>query len=211
MFSQQLVGYFENSTNAFDNGYDGLLNDGGNYINFYSFINDDTYKIQGRKAFAATDEVRLGYFSAVAGTFNINIDSKEGVFKANAAAVFLEDKLLGILHNLKKGSYSFTTEVGTFNDRFVLRYTDKTLGNKSFEKAENTVLVSNTNKQISINSPIGTIDTVQVYDLLGRSIYQKKDINTNQLTITNVIQSHQVLVVKTILQNGQTHTNKIVY
>lgn len=82
IFSQQLIGYFTNTTNDYDNGYDGydgLLNDGGNYVNFYSFINEDSYKIQGRETFNDNDQVRLGYFSAVAGSFNINIDSKEGV------------------------------------------------------------------------------------------------------------------------------------
>jgi hypothetical protein len=55
MFSQQLVGYFENSTNGLDDGYDGLLNDGGNYINFYSLIDDNAYKIQGRESFNESD------------------------------------------------------------------------------------------------------------------------------------------------------------
>ena len=38
--------------------------------------------------------------------------------------IFLEDKALQVLHNLKQ-PYSFTTEKGIFNDRFVLRYVDK--------------------------------------------------------------------------------------
>jgi len=211
MFSQQLVGYFENSTNDFDNGYDGLLNDGGNYINFYSMINESAYKIQGRKAFNDNDQVRLGYFSAVAGTFNINIDSKEGVFTTNATAVFLEDKLLGVLHNLKKGSYRFTTESGNFDDRFVLRYSDKTLGTEDIDTINVAVLVSVNNKQIRINSSAGLIDKVQVFDLLGRSIYRNEAIDTSELTIPNLVAGHQTLVVKVVLQNGHAVTHKIIY
>jgi hypothetical protein len=41
------------------------------------------------------DQVRLGYFSS-AGTFNINVDSKEGVFNTEDNEVILEDKLLGL-------------------------------------------------------------------------------------------------------------------
>jgi hypothetical protein len=48
-FSQQLIAYLDNTTNDYDSGYDGLLSDGGNYVNFYSFIKEDKYKIQGRK------------------------------------------------------------------------------------------------------------------------------------------------------------------
>lgn len=211
MFSQQLIGYFENSTNDFDNGYDGLLNDGGNYINFYSLINDTAYKIQGRESFKENDQVRLGFFSAVAGNFNIDIDSKEGVFSTNDNEVFIEDKLLGLIHNLKESPYNFTTESGTFDDRFVLRYTNKTLGTEKFKKTENAVVVSNTNKLINITSSVEMIDKVEVYDLLGRSIYQKTNVSAKEFVIQNLVSSHQALLIKILLSNGQTVSNKIMY
>nr|WP_314895938.1 T9SS sorting signal type C domain-containing protein [uncultured Flavobacterium sp.] len=210
MFSQQLVGYFDNTTLGYDKGHDGLVNDAGNYVSFYSFINEDTYRIQGRAAFNENDQVRLGYFSAVAGTFNINIDSKEGVFNQSDTGIYLEDKLLNAIHDLKQGPYSFTTEKGTFNDRFVLRYTNKAEIGKSFNIQENVVLVSNKNRQIEINSSVETINKVQMYDLSGRLIYQKRNVNTNELTISNLVENHQILLVKIVLQNGQTVTKKIV-
>jgi hypothetical protein len=213
MFSQQLVGYFDNTTLGYDNGYDGLLSDAGNYINFYSFIDQDAYKIQGRATFDEDDQVRLGYSSAVAGTFNINIDSKEGVFDDDQTNVYLEDKLTNSIHNLKESPYSFETESGTFNDRFVLRYvnTNKTLATDSFDTLAKTVLISNKNKQLKINSSMETIDKVQVYDLLGRSIYKKTNVSASELVILNLVSSEQTLVVKIILENGKTVTKKIIY
>jgi hypothetical protein len=211
MFSQQLIGYFDNATLGYDNGYDGLLNDGGNYVNFYSFIDNDSYKIQGRSAFDENDQVRLGYFSAVAGTFNISIDSKEGVFTNLNTPVYLEDKLLNVIYDLKQSPYTFTTEKGTFNDRFILRYTNKTLSNKDFETLENQVLISNKNKQIKVNSAVETIDKVFVYDLLGRQIFKKEKVNSNELTILNLVSSQQTLLVKVILRNGHSVTKKIVH
>ncbi|MBP2283804.1 hypothetical protein H4V97_002122 [Flavobacterium sp. CG_23.5] len=211
MFSQQLVGYFKNATNDFDNGYDGMLNDGGNYVNFYSLIGDSAYKIQGREAYKSSDEVRLGYSSAVDGIFNINIDSKEGVFSSINNAVLLEDKLTGVIHNLKESPYSFTTKSGTYDDRFVLRYTDKTLETKSFKKLENTVLVYNTNKEITINSPNEMIYKIQVYDLFGRVLFQKTNVNNNDFIVQNLGLTHQVLLIKILLHDGQIVANKIVY
>lgn len=211
MFSQQLLGYFDNTTLGFDNGYDGLLSDAGNYVNFYSFIDNDTYKIQGRAAYDENDQVRLGYFSAVAGTFNINIDSKEGVFTNLNTPVYLEDKLLNVIYDLKQSPYTFTTEKGTFNDRFILRYTNKTLGTADLETLENQVLVSNKNKQIKVNSAVETIDKVLVYDLLGRQIFKKEKVNSKELTLNNLISSQQTLLVKVSLQNGHSVTKKIVY
>jgi hypothetical protein len=211
MFSQQLVGYFDSTTLGYDNGYDGLLSDAGNYIDFYSFIDDKTYKIQGRAAYDENDQVRLGYFSAVAGTFNINIDSKEGVFANLITPVYLEDKLLNLIHDLKQSPYTFTTEKGTFNDRFILRYTNKTLGTNDLETTENQVVVSNKDKQIKVNSAVETIDKVLVYDLLGRQLFKKEKVNSNELSIPNLNSSHQTLFIKVILQNDQTVTRKIIY
>lgn len=210
MFSQQLVGYFDNTTLGHDNGYDGLVSDAVNCVSFYSFINEDTYRIQGRAAFNEKDQVRLGYFSAVAGTFNINIDSKEGIFNQSDTGIYLEDKLLNAIHDLKQGPYSFTTEKGTFNDRFVLRYTNKAETGKSFNIQENVVLVSNKNRQIEINSSVETINKVQMYDLSGRLIYQKRNVNTYELAISNLVENHQILLVKIVLQNGQTVTKKLL-
>jgi hypothetical protein len=155
--------------------------------------------------------VLLGYSSAIVGNFNINKDSKEGVFNSNDNEVFLEDKIVGVIHNLKESPYSFSTESGTFDDRFVLRYTDKTLGTKSFKKLENTVLVSNANEQINISSLIEIIDKVQVYDLSGRSLYQKINVDAKEFSIQNLKSSHQTLLVKIVLHDGQIITNKIIY
>jgi hypothetical protein len=44
-----------------------------------------------------------------------------------------------------KQPYSFTTEKGTFNDRFVLRYTDKTLGITDLETTLENQLLGKTN------------------------------------------------------------------
>jgi len=67
------------------------------------------------------------------------------------------------------------------------------------------------NKQIKINSFGETIDKVTIFDLLGRQIYQKNKVNSNELSITNAVSSSQTLLVKTTLQNGQIVTEKIVY
>ncbi|MNX58372.1 hypothetical protein D3C86_892100 [compost metagenome] len=213
MFSQQLVGYFEKATAGYDNGYDGLLSDAGNFVNFYSFINDTAYKIQGREAFNTDDEVRLGYFSSVAGTFNINIDSKEGVFSASETPIYLEDKVLGIIHDLKEGAYSFETEVGNFNDRFVLRYnnTNKTLGTDESKISENKIVVSVKERQLKINSFEEAIDKVWIYDLLGRQIFTKEKVDSSEFVISNLVSAKQTLIVKVLLQNGQIYTDKVVY
>ncbi|MFV5683899.1 T9SS sorting signal type C domain-containing protein [Flavobacterium sp. GB2R13] len=211
-FKQTLLGYVTNATNGYDNSYDGESFDGNQFIDFYSVNEDKNLAIQGRALpFDENDEVTLGFSSTIEGAFSISIDEVDGLFTSQD--VFIEDKNTNSIKNLKDGPYTFTTESGTFNDRFVLRYVNanKTLDTGSFEILENTVLVSNKNKLIKINSPVETINKVQVYDLLGRSVYQKLNVDVNELTISNLFINNQVLLVKILLQNGKTITKKIIY
>ena len=124
-FKQLLVGYATGGTNGFDNAFDGLSIDSNKYIDFYSVNENMNYVIQGRALpFVETDIVPLGYKTAIEGTFEISIAQVDGVFVTQN--VFVEDKVTNIIHNLKSGSFTFTTSIGVFNDRFVLRYTDNT-------------------------------------------------------------------------------------
>jgi hypothetical protein len=43
-----LIAYLDNTTNDYDSGYDGLLSDGGNYVNFIP-LSKKKYKIKEGK------------------------------------------------------------------------------------------------------------------------------------------------------------------
>ncbi len=209
-FKQTLVGYITNATNDFDDRFDGESYDGNEFVDFYSVNQDKNLVIQGRALpFDENDEVPLGYRTTINGAFTISIDQVDGLLTNQA--VFIEDKLTNTVFDLKSGNYTFNTVSGTFNDRFVLKYSNKTLGTNTFDSLEKTVLVSNKNKQIKINSSLEMINKVTVFDLLGRQIYQKANVNSNELSISTLVSSGQVVIVKTVLQNGQEVNNKIVY
>lgn len=209
-FKQTLVGYLTNATNEYDTRFDGESYDANEFVDFYSVNSGKNLVIQGRALpFVNTDLVPLGYRSTINGSFTINIDQTDGVLTNQD--VYLEDKLLNIVHNLKTEPYIFNTTAGTFNERFVLRYTDKTLGTKDLSLLVNQVLVSNKNKQIKVNSLVESINNVVVYDIAGRQIYSKDKINNNEFSLTNLIASHQTLLVKVVLENGEIVTKKVVY
>ncbi|WP_165698033.1 T9SS sorting signal type C domain-containing protein [Flavobacterium nackdongense] len=209
-FKQTLVGYITGATNTWDKLYDGESFDGNDFLDFYSINEDKNLTIQGRALpFDENDEVSLGYRIAVAGTFTINIDETDG--KLANQDVYLEDKLTHTTINLKNDKYTFSTLAGTFDDRFVLRYTNKTLGTTDFDATEKTVLVSVKNKQIKVSSFGETIDKVIIFDLLGRKLYQKDSINSSEFLLTDFKASHETLIIKTTLQNGSISTEKIMY
>jgi hypothetical protein len=208
MFSQQLIAYDPNSSLGFDLGYDGIVNASKNYVSFYSLLDNNAYRIQARSAFDINDIVPLGFFTATTGTFTINIDSLDGLFEGQE--IYLQDNLLNIVHDLKQSDYSFNSCFGTFNDRFVLKYTNNSLTSDNFEGINNNVLIATPkNNQISIKSAIVKMTNITVYDLLGREIINKIDVNENSIILDNVATKSQILIVKIKLENNQTVTRKI--
>ena len=214
-FKQMLVGYITGATNDYDGGFDGVTYDGNAFVDFYSVNNTVNLSIQGRALpFEMNDSVALGYKSTIKGEFQISIDHTDGVLSSQS--VFVEDKVLNVLHNLKKGAYTFTTEIGSFNNRFVLRYVDKNASEEVVEPEvpevlHKEVLVSVQNDVITVNSPIELLKEVVVYDVTGKKIYQKSDIDANELLVEHLKLSHQVLVVDVFLSNGTKINRKIVY
>ncbi|MEL1255689.1 T9SS sorting signal type C domain-containing protein [Flavobacterium sp. DGU38] len=208
-FKQLLIGYVEGATNGFDRDFDGLSFDGNAFIDFYSIGTQSNLVIQGRALpFNDSDVVSIGYRTVIAGDFTISIDHADGLL--GLQSVFLEDKLTNTLHDLTQGNYTFNTTTGVFNNRFVLRYTNKTLNTANFEKSDNDVAVWVENKSIKLRSEKENINKVFVYDLSGKLVYNDTGILTSEVTISNLKFKNEVLLVKVVLANNNILTKKIV-
>ncbi|MEM0575236.1 T9SS sorting signal type C domain-containing protein [Flavobacterium polysaccharolyticum] len=209
-FKQLLVGYITGATNDWDNLYDGPSFDGQEFVDFYSTNQGKNLTIQGRALpFETTDVVPLGYRSTIAGPFDISIDNRDGALAGQE--IWLEDKKTNTLHELTKGKYTFTAINGVENDRFVLKYTNKTLGTDDNEVVDKSLIVSVKNKKISLTSSAEAITQVQIFDLLGRKVYDKSKVNAQEWSISNLSSSEQTLIVKTTLANGAISNKKIIY
>ena len=208
-FKQALVGYVTGATNNFDNGYDGETYDANEFVDFYSVNQEKNLVIQGRALpFEENDEVQLGFRSSVAGNFNIGIDQTDGILKTQNIVV--EDKVLNIVHDLKIAPYAFTTQAGTFNDRFVLRFTQKTLGIDDVSPLENTIIISKYKNELKIKSETESIERITVFDILGRKIFDKQSINSAEFRILSNNITQQILIVKVVLEDGNVITKKIM-
>jgi hypothetical protein len=211
-FKQMLVGYATGATNGFDSAFDGVSLDSNKYIDFYSVNDNRNFVIQGRALpFDKTDKVPLGYKTSIEGTFEISIDQTDGIL-ANES-IFMEDKVKGVVVDLKKGPYSFSTSIGTFNDRFVLRFTDNVILANVLNTAilDRPVIVSVQNHQIKVNSFDKIMDKLMIYDLNGRLIYEKENVNSNEFSIPDFNSSEQFLIVQTLLKNGEWFSIEIVF
>ena len=210
LFKQMLLGYIEGATNNYEGWYDGLSVNGNKYVDFYSINNTNKLTIQGRALpFTDADIVPLGYLSSIVGDLTIAIDHADGFF--DNQPIYLEDKTTGKIHDLRAENYTFSTEKGTFNDRFVLRYTNKTLGTGDFENIENGLLVSVKEKVIKVTSAKENIKEVTIFDINGKLLYNKKKVGATELQISNLQSANQVLLVKVTLENDFTTTKTLVF
>lgn len=204
-----LLGYSANATLAADHFYDCIYVP-RTEVGIYTLVNTGEYVIQGRPLpFLDSDLVPMGVKIVTAGSHKIAIKKVDGLFEGNQG-IYLEDTVLGIVHDLKAAPYTFTSEVGVFNSRFIVRYTPSALSNDDFDSLDNNVFVSTQSTDVSIKSANELMSSVLVYDILGRELVRKNNINANDITLPNVSAVNQALIVKITLENGQIVTRKII-
>ncbi len=207
LFSQQLIGYFAEATLGYDRGYDGIASKTGNTVSFYSVVENENYRIQARSSFSSDDLVPLGFSTTVAGDYSIAIDNAEGQL-ADIQNVYLDDLLIGTIHDLKESPYLFNSNAGTFDSRFVLRYTNSFLHVPVFNAEQ--INVSCDNHTIHVKSSAENIASVSVIDLLGRKIFESEKLLASQYSISNLPATTEVLIVKIVLLSGEQISKKVI-
>lgn len=207
-YNEILIGYVSGATNNLEDAYDGITYASGTAI--YTLQSNKKLVIQGRALpFVNTDVVPLGFMAATAGEYTIAIESFDGLFEDQK--VFLVDRTDNSIHNLKNESYTFTSQAGTFDSRFEIRYVnDSTLGTDNPIITQNDVVVFKSANQISVRANNLTIDNVQVYDITGKLITSAKNINDSTFTTSGLNVATQVLIVKVTLDDNQTISKKVI-
>ncbi len=206
-FSQMEMGYVVGGTNDIDSHDGKFINDG--IIGLYSIISDKNLVIQGRALpFDPADEVTLGFYATSAASYTISIDHVDGLFATNQS-IILKDLLLGTYQDLTQGSYTFDSESGTFNNRFVVVYT--TPLNTVIPILEaNQVVVYRADNALVIHTGNYQMNTVKLYDIRGREIASKKDIEATETTLYPAV-TNQVLLVQITTTTGEKVVKKIVF
>ena len=204
--NQILVGYAEGATEGWDRDFDGArISDTGMIL--YSIIPDQNLVIQGRPLpFNAADLVPLGYKTTSAGNYSIRIDHLDGLFENQN--VYLEDTVLNVIHNLKESPYVFAADAGTFNDRFILRYTDTLLAVQNPEITDGLVaLIIDGKLQVEASD---SIDYISVFDITGKFISDYRPETGNKNFESNFNYSEGIYMIKIKLHNGDIVTQKLI-
>lgn len=208
-YSQLLLGYITNATSGDDFGMDGKYNNDGD-IAISSLIGSTPYAIQSRALpFDPADMVPLQFKATNAGTYTIAIHQVDGLF-LGSQAIYLKDNLTNTIHDLKTGSYTFASTEGTFNNRFEIVYqTLLAVTIPSFNESQVTIYKTPKN-EISINTGQVIISTIKIFDVLGKLLLGKKDINSTQILI-NIGISSEILLIQITSNEGVLITKKILF
>ncbi|WP_348679278.1 hypothetical protein [Flavobacterium coralii] len=198
-FSQAAIAYNAQTTTGIDYGWDGRsANDGP--IALYTTAMGENLSVQARGEFAVQDVVLLGFSVSQAGTYTIALNNLDGVFTA-IDEIYLKDLEEQQVVNLKETGYTFNSGAGQINDRFEIVYSMEALDNAAFASAQNVVLYQK-DGVITIDAGSTQLHSVKVFDVHGREILEKKDINTNTAIFTNAMPKNQLLIFSIITEKG---------
>jgi hypothetical protein len=208
-----LVGYISGATNMKDRLYDGEQLAGSSPTIFFSLIDDEKMAIQGRSLpFDANDVIPLGLQVPQNGDYAIAINHVDGLFETTNQDIFLEDTYTNTIHDLRLSPYTFTSESGLFNDRFILKYNEDTLSVNTPESTNQLTILAPDGKYVKITSTQSPIKRVMIYDVLGRVVMdQQEDLNnSSDLIVETKHLSNESYIVKATLHNGIEKTQKVI-
>ncbi|NHM00837.1 GEVED domain-containing protein [Flavobacterium difficile] len=204
---KSLLGYASEATNEKDRLYDAFSNQKLSF-NIFSLIDEEHFLIQGRKLpFDTNDQVKIGVSLPQDGLYKIALSQVDGLFLNPQQNIYLEDKTIGIIFNLREAPYSFIDKKGTITDRFVIRYKKST---------ENTIELTNQltvydNSVMTIESGKLKIKNIEIFDTLGKLLLSKNNVNLNTFEVNNLNRTNSLMIVKVTLEDNSEEVRKIIY
>jgi hypothetical protein len=209
---QLLVGADTNTTNQFDIGYDAQMFD-TNDNDMYWELSNSQFVIQAIPDFNIRQVIPLGLTIANKGVATIKIDSLENI--PSNTRIYLLDNLTGLYHNIKNSAFSIPLEAGEYNNRFSLRFTNRTLNIEETNLTDGILAFhSNNYKSLIIKNNFidVTVNSVYLFNMLGQSISNWDVENEEQLHIqipvSNV--SSGIYIVKLLTTKGEMSKKIII-
>jgi hypothetical protein len=187
----------DNATNGYD-VMDGNKRTNLNAPNLY-------FVLEGRRANkevwntipAENEALQLNFEAKTTGqyTFTLSTENLEGT-----TTVELIDKQSGIAHNIEKGDYTFNHDLNNAANRFELKFSKKSTSTNVEEAQTANVYVGSTGNTITIGAQAEGNYTVEVYDMLGRSVqapvsYTSNGSNTQSITVNGVQTGYYIVKI----------------
>ena len=224
VFNQILVAYMNEATDLDDGlAYDAPRRlETGAAAYLYSLQNDDAtkqYAIQAKNdtSLDLSEVIKIGYTTSIeqATIYSLKLAdiveiSDEDSFFYNVP-IYIKDNLTGAMHDLKIGPYNFTSESGTYNERFEIVFQADTLGIEDVEANKNALKIiesGNGDVRFLFNGS-QTMSSIEIFDVQGRAIY---NFRPNKIDVTyNLSNLRQApFIARIVLDNDVVITKKAI-
>lgn len=205
--SQIAIAYLPQATTGIDFGYDAARFAEEGVLSLYSLIDGNAFVIQARPSFTEFDVVELGYVAPLAGSYTLSINRFDGLFTLGQK-IYIKDNDAGVITDLTMGALTFTSETGTFDNRFTLGYSTEALSTPKITQPQ-TLSVYKSGQSLVLESG-GVLQAVRVYDTAGRTLYNNNNINNTTLVIDALTTQKQLVLIETTTATGKI-IKKIIY
>ncbi|WP_230407882.1 T9SS type A sorting domain-containing protein [Flavobacterium hydrocarbonoxydans] len=178
-FTRQLaLALIPEATDLVDYGIDALnLNETlPNDVNF--LIDNRNYVIQGVD-FDLNKKIPFRVKATTSATFQFYIP--EVINFDPLQKIYLYDTIDGSYHNIKNEIYQVNLPAGTNTDRFKIAFTSQALSVNEERKEQFFIYQNNTSQTLKAYNPDNkTLKSFTLYDILGRIVLFKKDLQSEQ-------------------------------
>lgn len=197
-----LIGFMEGATPAYDRGFDSERI--GTVVSLYSHLDatsDQGYSIQARESFDAGMQISVGFATLVEADspYVISLSNFDGALM-DTVEVYLVDHELNTTTNLSETNYSFTSNVGEFNNRFTVQFVDRSvLGTTNTSLEAISIAPNPADNFVMIVSPVAQVTAITVVDLQGRVVdtVQVNGLNSYQLDMSRLSSAVYFITVNT--------------
>ena len=175
---QLVLALVPDATDGVDHAMDAMLAGDNAGIDTYFSLNESEYVIDARP-FNIDTKIPLGFKNTNQANFKITV--QEILNFTEAENIYLHDKNTDLYHDIKNDFYDLTLPGGVNNTQFELTFkNNNSLGTEDLAVKDFVVFQNNNAKNLTINNPFQLdIATCNLYDIVGKLIFSKKDLGRN--------------------------------
>ena len=194
----------ESATSGYDSDFDTEINN-IQADDMYWLINSGKYVNQGIYEINEETVIPIGLHTDTNGYNTISVHKLENI--PTTMKIFVYDNVLGEYHSIKEGAYEVYLNAGVYLNRFEIVFSQpETLSTSEFQSKENQIDIRfdyTTDKIEIVNNSNVNIESINVYSLLGQSVYKSNRSNVNNtISINTNSMSTGTYVVIVNTENG---------
>lgn len=175
---QLVLAFVPEATDGVDHAMDALSTSDNDQADIYFVLNENEYIIDAVQ-FGIDKKIPLGFKNQAQANYKISV--KEIINFTETENVYLHDKTSDAYFDIKNSFYEVDLPAGVNNTQFEITFKNgSTLGVEDVNKENFLMYQNNKTKSLTLSNPLQKeLVSCSLYDVLGKLIFNKKDLGTN--------------------------------